>query len=389
MTSRRDVLRGLGALALAGAMPGVTVAHAATDQRLILMILRGGLDGIAMLPPIGDPDLARIRGRLADEDAINLDGAFGLHPELSAVSSMYTAGDALLFHAVGLPGSKRSHFEAQDLLEGGGAAPRAQRTGWLNRALGTLGDPPQAAAFGQGLPLVLRGNAEATSIDPGLRIQDSDALMDMLSMMYAEDPQLSLALQQSLETQALLASVGDPEAVRVKGRRGNAEGQRKAGAAIGTLLADPTGPRVAVIEVGGWDTHAGQQNALRGRLNRLNAALEGLKSGLGEAWSQTALLAVTEFGRTVEPNGTGGTDHGTASAALLLGGAVRGGRVQADWPGLKPRDRFDGRDLQPTTDVRAITKGLLLEHLGISRRALATVVYPDSDDARPMTGLIG
>jgi len=394
-TARRGCLAGASALAAASARcPGVSFAAANTDRRMIVLILRGGLDGLSLLAPYGDPDYARARGKLAvSADKLHpVNDLFGLHSSLETVAQMWIAGEATLFHAVGLPNTQRSHFEAQDMLEGGGAHPRAERTGWLNRALASQGGMCAAAAIGGGVPLILRGDAEVTAIDPGLRLSDRDELLDMLPTLYAADPGLMAALQQSMQTRQMLEEAGNSEdgergsRKRLSGRGGAS--QREAGAVVGKLMADPGGPRVAVIEIGGWDTHANQAGGLSNRLSSLDAALAGIRSGLGEAWSKTALLAMTEFGRTVSANGTSGSDHGTASAAMLLGGAVRGGVVHADWPGLSAAAQFEGRDLKRTLDLRAVMKGVLVEHLGVSTKALDREVFPDSRAAAPLLGLI-
>ena len=157
--------------------------------------------------------------------------------------------------------------------------------------------------------------------------------------------------------------------------------------AAGQMLAAPNGPRLAALEVGGWDTHTNQAGRLQAPLQALDAAMLALQAGLGSVWSRTAVVVVTEFGRTARLNGTGGTDHGTGTVAFLLGGAAAGGQVRADWPGLAGGRLLEDRDLQPTTDLRAVLKGVLAQHLGLSQAALATV-FPDSRVATAMTGLV-
>jgi len=389
VTSRRTFL---AASAAALAAPSLSWARAATERRLVVVVLRGGVDGLSLLPPHGDPDYAPARRKLAipapgggKGAALPVSDLLGLHPALPTVAAMYAAGEARLLHAVGWPGTARSHFEAQDLLEGGGPLPRSQRTGWLGRALQALGSPPPSAAVGAGMPLLLRGSVGATVVDPGLQVTDRLHLMAQLPALYAGDPALSAALSQSVRTGELLAQLPEAEGSR---RRGRMAGLRAFGAATAAVLTEPGGARVVVVDVGGWDTHAGQQNTLSKRFAALDTGLAGLRDGMGALWAETAVIVVTEFGRTVEANGTGGTDHGTGAAALLLGGAVRGG-VHADWPGLAASARQDGRDLRPTTDLRAVFKGLLRDHLGVPSRALASSIFPESDAIKPLGGLIG
>lgn len=390
MSSRRTVLK--SALAsLAVASSGITWAQAETDQRLVVMLLRGGLDGLSLLPPHGDPGYAPARRTLAlaapgrgEGAALPASDLLGIHPSMPTVGALWQAGEATLVHAAGYIGAKRSHFEAQDLLEGGGTQPRMLRTGWLSRALGATDGRRPAAAVGSGMPLLLRGAAPATVVDPGMRLEEQDDLMVRLEMLYASDPGLLAALEQSAQTTAILEEI--PEAERSRRRSRQSQHLRALGAAAAKVLSEPEGARVAVIDSTGWDTHAGQRSRLQNRLGALDDGISGLRTGLGPLWSQTAVLVITEFGRTVEQNGTGGTDHGTGSAALLLGGAVRG-RIITDWPGLAVANRLDGRDLRPTTDLRALFKGVLMEHLHVPASAMGEI-FPGADQIAPLRGLI-
>lgn len=378
MASRRDLLRSLAALTALSALPRLSLASTGAEQRLVVVVLRGGLDGLALLPPHGDPAYSEARGRAAlplpgeRGGILDLDGFFGLHPAMAELLPLYAAGELLGLHAVGLPDTQRSHFEAQDMLESGGARPRSLKTGWLNRALsGTSTDSePAAVAIGQGVPLILRGPATVTSLQPAGAVSSADPFLELVSGLYATDQQLAQALEQGMMARALLEE-------QETGRR---SGRKQQARATGQLLAHADGPRVAVMEVGGMDTHAGQKAALSTRLRRLTDSILALKEGLGPAWSQTAVVLITEFGRTVAGNGTGGTDHGTASAALLLGGAVAGGRIVSDWPGLTRL--HEGRDLSVTMDLRSVLAGILQDHLGLA----GPDIFPGAPAALP--GLI-
>jgi uncharacterized protein (DUF1501 family) len=343
------------------------------------------MDGLSAVPPTGDPGYRGLRGELAIEQAIELDGSFGLHPALAPIAPWFGEGALMPVHAVATPYRDRSHFDAQDLLENGTPAPHGADSGWLNRALASFrsGPAPQGLAIGQVVPLVLRGDVTVTTWSPSMLPGAEPDLLARLEVMYADDPLFMRSLEEAVATSSMAGDGG----TAAGGARQQA---REAVRMAATMLAAADGPRIAVLESTGWDTHA-NQGADTGRLA---AALEGLadtlalfRDSIGSAWRQTALVVVTEFGRTAVPNGTGGTDHGTAGAALVAGGAIAGGRVLADWPGLATGQLHEGRDLRPTLDLRAVLKGLLRDHLGLDEGSLETVVFPDSSAARPLDGL--
>lgn len=391
MLSRRFFLGTLAAAGATTAMPlRLAFAKAPGEARFVLVILRGGLDGLSALPPVGDPDYERRRDNLAlsKREILPLDGFFGLHPALTTFAQLYDKGELLPIHAVATPYRDRSHFDAQDLLENGGAAPRLQGDGWLGRTLASLGGQWSGLGVGQDLPLVLQGQANTTTWAPSALPGADTAFLARVADLYAPDPLLGPALTAGLKANALAGEVLDPG-------MGSGGGAKRAEAAMaegaGRLIAAPDGPRIAVLELGGWDTHA-NQGTTSGRLTLalrgLDAGLAALIRGLGPAWSRTAVAIVTEFGRTVEPNGTEGTDHGTGTAAFLAGGAIAGGRVLADWPGLSKSALYEGRDLKPTTDLRSVFKGLLAAQFGLSNQALDREIFPDSAGARSLQGLL-
>jgi len=372
---RRHVLGLLGAagaLAALGLPTGARAGARSGPPRLIVILLRGGLDGLHAVVPHGDPAYAESRGQLAlqPSDVLDLDGTFGLHPALAPLHPWFAEGDLLPMHALGLPYQQRSHFDAQDVLDSGTAAPGERRDGWLNRA---LAHKPRSTgvALGDTVPLVLRGDASVYALDPRRTRGAHGDLLDALQDLYAGpagDAELLGALQAGRASLELLPDT--PSTGRGRGLSG------RVAQTLSSVALHPTGPTAISVELGGWDTHQGQggvRGQLANRLSDLAAGLVALRRGLGAAWSETAVVVLTEFGRTVAPNGTGGTDHGVGSAGLLLGGAVAGGRVLADWPGLAERERLDKRDLRPTTDVRAVLAGVLGPHLGLGRSALAQV----------------
>jgi len=389
-------------LAFAGAAP----AGGGRRPRLVLIVMRGALDGLAAVPPYGDRDYASLRGEAAlrapgtPGGALALDGFFGLHPSLAFLGQCYGARELIVLHALASPYRERSHFDGQDVLENGTPRPHALQSGWLNRALAHLpGMRPREAgvALGQNVPLVMRGPAAVTSWSPSKLAALDDDTLARLTDLYAGDALLAQRLADALAADAIAAEDGADmrspmaagDAARPRGAN-NARYAETVRAAAGFLRRED-GPQVAVFDTSGWDTHAnegGAQGQLATRLAGLDAALATLRQELGPAWRDTAVLAVTEFGRTAAINGTRGTDHGTATVALLAGGAVAGGRVLADWPGLAPRALYQGRDLAPTLDLRALLKGMLAEHLGVATRALDEDVFPDSGRIRPLAGLM-
>ncbi len=380
--TRRAALLGLGA-AVALGPAALAMAAAPTERRFVVVLLRGGLDGLAVVVPHGDPHLATWRAPLVAEGLLDLGGDWGLHPALAGLHELYAAGEMLAVQAVASPDRSRSHFAAQDTLELGVAHGIA--SGWLNRAAGLV--PAQGAeralAVGPGTPLLLRGPTPTGSWQPEGAQHPPANFYATLRALYRTDtlagPGLARALDERGFTEAALSGAATSP---------NGAAFPALCEAAGRLLAASGGPRIAALELGGWDTHVNQMPRLATALKPLDAGLLALKAGLGPAaWRQTAVLVVTEFGRTVRINGARGTDHGTATVAFVLGGAVAGGRVAGDWPGLAAGRLFENRDLQPTSDVRAIAKGLLAQHLGLGAAALARV-FPASTAAPPMRGLL-
>lgn len=408
--TRRHLLGGFAATAAATVLPArLLLAKAPIEQRFVLIILRGALDGLAAMPPYADPDLRALRGALVPPDPgrdggmVDLDGRFALHPGLASLKDWYAEGSFLPLHAVASPYRDRSHFDGQDLLETGAARLDGTRDGWLNRTLGLIGatDRRFGIAFAEDIPLVLRGTTPVTSWLPDRPATLPPGFPDLVARLYDQDPALHAAYASGLDTTAFGRQIqGMVQTASASGpampgaMAGGAMAPAAAGAdlqlaeAAGRFLADPTGSRIAVMELYGWDTHVQQVKRLDRLLAAYAATLQALRSGLGAAWRQTAILTVTEFGRTAAANGSGGTDHGTGSVAFLAGGAVHGGRVLADWPGLSGDRLYQGRDLAPTTDLRAVAKGVFRDHLGLPEDALDRIVFPGSAEAAPMRELV-
>ena len=386
--TRRSALLGLGAAFSLG-RASMALAAAPTDQRLVVVIMRGALDGMAAVVPYGDRGLAALRAELVPQAVgtpdgmADLGGFWGLHPAMPAMAALYRAGELLPVHAVAGHYRSRSHFEAQDYLESG--ADQRMTSGWLNRAVLLMpktAGPEAALAVGMTTPLLMRGPAAVGAWAPhGASAPDSD-LYARIAALNAADPVTGPAIAEGMRDRgfsgAVLAGAEKPA---------NAYAFPALAAMAARLLAAPDGPRVAALELGGWDTHADQLRRLHGPLGQLDAGLAALKAGLGDAWARTAVLVMTEFGRTARMNGTRGTDHGTGTVAFVAGGWVVGGRVLANWPGLSGGNLLDDRDLQPTLDLRSVAKGLLTAHLGLPVAAMASV-FPDSAAAAPQPGLV-
>ena len=401
--SRRTAL-GLG---LAASFLGSAAFAANPDlarRKLVVIIARGAMDGLSATPPIGDPYYVRLRGEIAipADAALRLDDTFALHPKLEHLHGLAKAGQARIAPAVAIPQRIRSHFEAQDLLESGGAQLYGVTTGWLNRTL-TVATSQKALSVGAQTPLILRGPAQAESWSPGGKAPGAtDRIVAQLQDLYRNDPLLGPAFASGLATETMageLMSGGEtmgaaPAMAAGQQNQGRqAQGVNAAAFAetAGKFLVQPGGPSIAVLSLDGFDTHArqgGVDGQLATRLRLMDQVIAGLQAGLGPAWKDTVIVVATEFGRTARINGTQGTDHGTASTLFLAGGALKPGGIVGDWPTLQEARLFEGRDLAPTLDIRSVFKGVLADHLGVDARALDTQVFPNSADAKPLRGLV-
>jgi uncharacterized protein (DUF1501 family) len=413
MPTRRDILKGIAGSALALTIfPRFGFAAGASSPRLLVVMLRGGLDGLHALPPLGDSAFAALRGGMpfaaagvaGSSQPIPLDTRFGLHPSLVYASELYKQRELLPVVAIAPPYQGRSHFEAQDCVENGSARPNGANDGWMNRCVaGMRGE--EGLAISTSMPLIMRGPGKVSSWSPPLPQGVDPALLQRLDTLYAEDPQLAEAYQRAIAEAGM--DMGDAttqmsadaaDSMNTTNNAGRGKGQGKgyaAGAALpalmkaaGKFLVRDDGPQLGFVEDTGWDTHAAETATLQRKLQQLDGGLRGFREAMGSAWSRTVVVVVTEFGRTAKPNGTGGTDHGTGGAAFLAGGAIAGGRIAGQWPGLSAQDLNEGRDLHATTDMRALFKGVLAGHMHVPQALLDTKVFPDSAAIRPMPGLL-
>jgi uncharacterized protein (DUF1501 family) len=373
ITRRHFVALGASAIVASGLGPKMVFARAATERRFVFIIQRGAADGLGTLAPVGDPAFVAQRGELAMDfiGAAKLDAMFALHPALANVGRLYGEKQALFVHAVASPYRDRSHFDGQNVLETGGASAYQLKDGWLNRLLQLLPAEDKAIALAATIPMALRGSTEVASYAPSALPDASDDLLNRVSAMYQGDVQLHAIWEQATATRMLTGDLaGD------NGRNAAATGSLAA-----KLLSAPGGARIAMIETGGWDTHAGQRGRLAAQLKGLDAMVGALQTGLGPLWADTMVVVATEFGRTVKVNGTGGTDHGTGSVAMLLGGAVKGGRVAGDWPGLADAALYEGRDLRPTTGLDMLINSAVAQHFDLTPARTAQRLFPDMKSA--------
>jgi uncharacterized protein (DUF1501 family) len=403
---RRDVLRGMALFSGWAFAPRLVSAAGGRDPRFLFVILRGALDGLAAVAPIGDPHYEQARGGLVmpvsgPQAGLALGDFFALNPNMPALHKLVSSGDAAIVHATATPYRERSHFDGQDVLESGQPGPGRLDSGWLNRLIGTLqpGDPVRAAsplALSEAVPLVMRGPQKVVTWTPaGFPDASSDTRLRLLDLYTHTDPGLAQLLEDALALEGMAG--GGSEMAAVMGEIGQADLSNASrrfseiGAAAGRLLAQPDGPRIAALSYPGWDTHR-SQGLIDGRianlLTALDTAIDAMHRELQPVWQDTVIVIATEFGRAVAINGTAGTDHGTGTIAILLGGAVNGGRVIADWPGLSERSLLGARDLMPTTDLRAVLKGVARDHLGVGERELGDSVFPDSAKLRALSDLV-
>jgi uncharacterized protein (DUF1501 family) len=372
MLGRRFFLAASGSAAILSAvgLPRMAFARAATARRFVFIIQRGAADGLSIVAPTGDPAFARVRQAFAEDlvGGARLGNFFTLHPALAETAKIYGANQALFVQAVASPYRDRSHFDGQNVLETGGSAAYRLKDGWMNRLLGLLPQSEAGAlALSSTVPMALRGSHEVSSYAPSSLPSASDDLLMRVAKLYEADPQLHELWSAAMTTRMTAGDLGG-----AAGQSGAATG-----ALAAKLLSGESGARIAMIETGGWDTHSGQRGRLAAQMRGLDQIVAGLKTGLGADWANTLVVVATEFGRTVAPNGTGGTDHGTASAAMLLGGAVAGGRVLADWPGLSQSALYDGRDLKPTMDLDVLIGTALAQHYGLDPSRVMPALFPD------------
>ncbi|MEL7446662.1 MAG: DUF1501 domain-containing protein [Pseudomonadota bacterium] len=381
MVNRRSVLAGTLAIgATTMISPRLAFAQAGGYRNVLFILLRGGADGLEMLAPSGDPGLTRLRPRwqAGFDGALPAGGDFMINPALAQIGGGYEAGETLFVHATATSYRERSHFDGQNMLETGGPQPYVTKDGWLNRLAGMLAPADaKALAITPTLPLALRGSAPASNYAPSALPEASEDFLKRVGNLYADDELLAGVWQAALETQEM---AGDSDLRNLRDAKATGE-------LAASLMKGPGGARIGMVELNGWDSHAGQVGRFRRLAGNLDGFVGAYRDGLGEAWDDTLVLVATEFGRTARMNGTNGTDHGTASAAIVMGGSVKGGRVIADWPGLRDGDLMGNRDLKPTTSLESVLAGAAAEHLGLDPELAMRTLFPGRD-GRALGGLV-
>ena len=369
------------------ALPQVAFAQVPQHGRLVFVLLRGGLDGLAAVVPYGDPRYGSLRGGLAlsESSLFELNDTFGLAPGLAPLGELWRQDELVVLHAVAIPYRTRSHFDGQAILETGVDRPIGSSDGWLNRLLQVLEGRRSGIAIAAGMPRSLSGPFEVQTWSPTQLGVVDDRYLDRLAALYRTDRALHGRFEAALQQQEM---VGE-EAVAGNGRRRGAIAPLMRAAA--RILRQDDGPNVAAMEFSGWDTHANQGTvggALDRLLGQLASGLTDLRTEMGPAWGTTTVVVMTEFGRTARPNGTRGTDHGTAGVGFLIGPTVARSAVYSDWPGLGDGALFEGRDLKPTLDTRAVLKAAIAGTFDLTA-AQADRVFPSSEGVRGAYQLMG
>ncbi|WP_371397579.1 DUF1501 domain-containing protein [Fretibacter rubidus] len=376
MLSRRHFAKLTAASLMGGAIASPVFASAPTEKRFILINLKGAMDGLHALAPYADPDYHRLRPTLGlgaagtNREVLDLDGSFGLHPALKPLQALYRAKELTFIPAVSTQYRQRSHFEAQNMLEGGGASPYQQKTGWLNRAILEMGSTPHriGLTLGPTIPLIMQGQADIRTWSDSRLPEADEGFLRRLESLYDNDPIFHKAFAQAQEDNSNSAMMENM-------RLGNGRLGFSTQAAL-SILKEKNGPRIAVIEAGGWDTHYAQERRLYKLFVELADSIALIKNDLGPMWKDTAVMVVSEFGRTAAENGSNGTDHGTGGLAIIAGGSINGGKIRGRWPGLSPSALLEERDLAPENHLESLFKSTLIQHLGLSETQVADTVFP-------------
>jgi uncharacterized protein (DUF1501 family) len=387
--SRRHFIGGLSAAGLLSALslPGLSFAalNSASNKKLLVVLLRGGMDGLHAISPYADPAYAKLRGALANstaEKAHTLDGNFALHPAFNFSAELFSKKQLLPIVAVAPPYRQRSHFDAQDCLENGSNSPDGASDGWLNRCVAAM-PGRDGLAIATVMPLILRGSAKATTWSPPLPSQMDAQLIERLEPLYAADPVLAESYRLAIE----MPEENNKDPSMRGGGLANRLIQNMRQAA--TFMSAANGPAIAFVEDSGWDSHVNEAAQLQRKFTELDNGLKAFHQNAATLWPNTVVIIMTEFGRTAAVNGNGGTDHGTGGMMLLAGGDIRGGKIAGQFAGLANADLNEGRDVRATTDTRAVLKSVLGNHLGLTESILETRVFPNSRNIKPMESLLG
>ncbi|MGR5133349.1 DUF1501 domain-containing protein [Vibrio alfacsensis] len=376
-STRRQFLKSALAVGTACLLPHVTFAQSTSPNIFVWITLRGAMDGLNVVVPYADKHYLSLRPSigLATDKLNKLDDFYGLHPAMKNCFEWYQSKQVAMVHACATTYRERSHFDGQKVLENGTNSPH-HRDGWLNRLL-QLDVNLTGLAIDSGLPLIAQGDKAVSSWYPN-NLQTRDSQVELLEALFQSDERLARNFEEALKIDMMSDRNRPGKQFPVLASQ------------AGMFLSSKGGPNIAILELGGWDTHAGQgaeTGRLANQLRKLDTGLASLKKALGDKWSKTVVMAASEFGRTAAENGTKGTDHGTANVMLIAGGAVNGGQVLGAFPGLSQTKLYQGRDLAPVNDMRAVIKAMLQQHMGIQSSSLAAV-FPDSGSEQDYVSLI-
>lgn len=361
-------------------LPSLSFAKVQENKRLVFVLLRGGFDGLAAVAPTFDPAYHKTRGKLAVNpgDLINLSKGFALSPGLAPLMDFWKRDEMAVLHAMAIPYRTRSHFDGQAVLETGLDKPVGSSDGWMNRLLKIMGGKNSGIAVAAGMPKSMSGDVEVSSWSPAELGSVDENYLDQLHLLYRSDPKLANRFEAALGQREIS---GDMEGMSSRGGRRNRDMGPIFKAAAKFLKAE-NGPNVAALEMSGWDTHVNQGlvgGSLDNLLGRLASGLTVFHQEMADQWPGTTVIVMTEFGREAKPNGSGGTDHGTAGAGFVLGTDVGKSKIVTEWPGLNDRELFQGRDLAPTTDTRAVLKSVLAGSFDLTKDQLNRV-FPGSSN---------
>jgi uncharacterized protein (DUF1501 family) len=379
---RREFIKFSASLTLAGVTSWANSAQPAQAKRLLVIMLRGGMDGLAAIPPFADPDIGSLRSELLPSNLLPGNQFFGIHPALPTFAECMDTGQATAIHATGFRYTGRSHFEGQDIMQSGVLKPYASASGWLGRAM-RAAQSKGGVAISIPMPLILRGDAVSETQYPSWMQAPPKATYELVSQLWANVPELKPYASRLIESDNVrLAADGTPEPNQ----------QRRTAYSLAKEAAQkmqlPGGPVVGVLDFNGFDTHAGQgaaEGVIATKLKQIDDAIRGYREGIGASWAQSLVITVTEFGRTVSVNGTVGTDHGWGSCILAAGGLVKAKGIVSQWPGLKNSQLFEGRDLKVTVDALAIYADALQSVFGLPPEVIQKEVFSyarDSFDSR-------
>jgi uncharacterized protein (DUF1501 family) len=364
-------------------------AQAANGKRLVVVFLRGGIDGLNIVIPHQEPDYYQARPIIAipypqeTNGAIDLDGFFGLHPELKDLIPFWQQKNLAFVHSSGSPVVERSHFQAQDYIENGTPGIKTTQDGWMNRLLAELPQEKSTKALNVGIitPYILRGKMQIANLKPGINstapiATDNPRINEAFSSLYSGTDALSQAYQDGRKTrESIVAELGQEMIAAGRGAK-NVNAFADDAADVTKLMLGNAKTQLVFMDVAGWDTHVNQHKILNRLLPSLGQGLATLVKGLEPIFSDTVIVVVSEFGRTVAENGNRGTDHGYGNVMWLLGGAIRGGKVYGEWQGLSQSALHQNRDLAITTDFRDVFYQILQSHLSLPAASLNRV-FPD------------